>query len=127
MAPAPPLAIIVELQGLRLERSSAELVGIKAGQRPTHLEMEIQGGGAKVPDVPDLLRLAVRIEVTAKASREPDAPPIAQFKTAFGVDYRVPSAERLQSVTEAEIQELARTVGVHNVWPYAREFVQSSS
>lgn len=64
------------------------------------------------------------VETRVSPSDDPKAVPYVQVKVSFEVSYRLPDGF---SATRQELEEFARVNAVFNVWPYFREFIQSTT
>lgn len=126
---APPknlLGAVVAVRSIRLEASETRFIRIQAGEGPATLDLELGGGGGKSVDDPHVLRVIVKVGVTARASDEATQP-ICEMRAQYALDYEVLEEGRIEAVTAQEVNEFIKSVAMKNAWPYAREFFHSAS
>lgn len=122
-----PLATMVSLRTIRLERLDAEFHGVRAGDVPTALEIGLTGGCAKSPDHAQHIRTIVELKVAVRpegdASRQ-----VATVTCKYVLEYRVLDAARFEQIDkdDPDLNGMMR-VAVHMSWPFARETVLSAT
>jgi hypothetical protein len=67
--------------------------------------------------------LVVRASLDCKIVRVGSDRPMVRVQTTLDLDYRLPGD---LGASRAELKAFAATNGIHNAWPYFREYVQSS-
>ncbi len=107
----------VRLVNIFLINSSAEFLGIRAGESLDELKWGAQSTGGKSEDQPNTIR--VRIGVMAVVASHARA--IARVSCDFSLDYEVSDQELFARLTDGDFAAFASTNGFYNAWPFARE------
>lgn len=112
-----PLVRQAQLGDLRLLESISS-VSLTGGMLP-ELTQKIRVGSKQGNEGRSIL---AKISL-ALAGANTDGSEGLRIAATFGLTYNFPS---LDGVTDEMVNGFCRVIGVHNVWPYWREFVQST-
>jgi hypothetical protein len=112
-----PLARQAQLADLRLLGSMCS-VALK-GAMPSELTQTVAAGAKRSLDG---MALIARISLSLSGSNA-DGSDGLQIGATFGLTYNFPS---LENMTDEMMNGFCRVIGLNNVWPYWREFVQST-
>ncbi len=114
----------VEIRMVRLERCSAEFLGLRVGEAPNVIHLALGGGGLRSPDAAQHIRCVVEANVDAYPN-EGKEHLIARASARFALDYAVQDKAVFDGITDEDLKEFASVNAVHNAWPYLREYFHS--
>ncbi len=110
------------IKAIRL--SSSELRSDLSSQRiRSPLTVSYKIDSKSIAPAEDELRFQVECSMTASEGKAEDATPQIVVRSSFLVDYHLREGAQLE---EAEISAFAQGNAIFNVWPYFREYLQST-
>jgi hypothetical protein len=119
------MAQLVNLEAVRLYRASAHFFGITEGESLAEMDVKLEAGGRKMLGSTDLLQIFIGATFKFRPSTS-STKVLARVVCRFALDYRVADEVFFKSLTDTDIEAFARINGVHNAWPYMREYCQST-
>jgi hypothetical protein len=115
------LAPKVEIDSVRLLAST---IKSSLGDNPFSLQVEYTFG-AKTLAIPETSKILVNTRLAVCAKSNGDTPDNMRLRITadFSLDYTVKS---LDGISDDVLNAFGKVNGIHNVWPYWREYVQST-
>ena len=111
------------IRSLNLVRSDCAVLDFRDGDVIENLKIQLTGGGRKDTQRPRIL-CSFGLLVEPQARGRADAP-VARIHCEYAVQYEFADQAFFQSISERDIELFAALNTSLNVWPHAREFVQS--
>jgi preprotein translocase subunit SecB len=122
---AARLAAVAQIGDVRLYDASAKRRIRNPREIGDQAELSIARGARVTAPLADDGSFMVVAGVEAKvAPPDPKARPFVVVKVSFEISYRLPEGF---AASAEELEEFAQVNAVFNVWPYCREFVQTTT
>ena len=118
------LAQVVNLESVRLMKTDAEILGIAAGETLAEIKLEVLAGGERSPDSHQTLRIFAGAKLAFLPSAD-SSKVLVRLSCHFALDYKVADEGLFKGLSDADITAFATTNGLHNAWPYIREYSQN--
>jgi preprotein translocase subunit SecB len=112
----------VELLRIRLVESSISGSSIEDEKMPSRMLVELNTE-ASYNEERGIITVSVQLGVSGRYKEAESGEPALKIDVKFIADYKLSSHEGLSSENFAAFGELN---GVHNCWPYCREYIQST-
>lgn len=126
LAPAVrDLMAAVNLQAVRLVRTTGEFQGLDAGEQLGQVDMQLEVGVFRPESEASNFHVITKASFRFRPSAE-STKVIASVVCDYALHYLVKEPDLLPKLTEENLLQFAALNGVRNAWPYLREYCQST-
>jgi len=120
------IAMNSELVNINLVECGGEvLAGVRAGDTIESINIELEAGRGAVMEE-NHFSLMVGVKVTLLPKGQPEKP-AAVVRCRYAAQYRCKSKEFFEELTNDALGAFTASTGTLTLWPYIREFVQSTA